>query len=501
MVAENRDDASALSGSAVRLAPGLLIAGRYRLEAKLGEGGMGEVWAATHAITRRSVAMKFLKGASAPGSELHQRFFREARAASLVRHPNVVEVLDVFELDDGMPVMVMDRLIGETLGAKLAREKQLPVEEVVALLLPSVDAVAAAHQRGIVHRDLKPDNVFLEAREGGQTVVKVLDFGIAKLTAHDGDAAASGALTESGSMLGTPWYMAPEQLYADTNIDARADVWGLGVILYECLAGRRPLEGANMGQMLHRLHHEGIVPIEERVPDVPPPLARMVARMLARDRAERMPDLTEARAILASMSGAPSTPPLTPLTPSKPAGSSPPRSAEQALELALGETQQATTPWGSDAPSAGPRPARTASRRTAARIVAAVAVIGTLGLIGWSWGKVTSTPSMETAPESSPSRSAPAPSAALAPTPMAAPLAGLAALGQVPSVTSLAPAASSPLPQLSPPSPSASVARKSAKPSSAEASPPAKAAQPAASAVAAPARRKTDGGLFEAVPF
>src|SRR4029077_18064833 len=157
---------------------------------------------------------------------MRQRFLREARAVNMARHPSVVEVLDVFEVDSGVPVMVMDLLIGETLGAKLARDKVLPVRDVASLLLPVVEAVEAAHTMGIVHRDLKPDNIFLTKGEEG-AAVKVLDFGIAKLTATEGDAAETGSLTGPGSVVGTPWYMAPEQCYGEKNIDQRADIWAL----------------------------------------------------------------------------------------------------------------------------------------------------------------------------------------------------------------------------------------------------------------------------------
>lgn len=299
----DRTDRSAQASQAttLQLAAGTLLAGRYRLDQRLGEGGMGEVWAATHTITRRRVALKFLKVSAATGSKMHKRFLREARAVSLVRHRGVVEVRDVFELEGGVPVMVMDLLIGETLGAKLERDKAIGADEVVALVLPAVDAIEAAHARGIVHRDLKPDNIFLEAAEGGQVVVKVLDFGIAKFTATEGDAAETGVLTGTGSVLGTPWYMAPEQLCGEGNIDTRADVWSLGVILYECLSGRRPVEGSNVPQLVARVLRTPIVPIEQLVPELAPELARLVGRMLARSREDRPRDLAEVRQVLARL--------------------------------------------------------------------------------------------------------------------------------------------------------------------------------------------------------
>jgi tRNA A-37 threonylcarbamoyl transferase component Bud32 len=231
------------------LAAGLLIAGRYRLDRVLGEGGMGEVWAATHAITRRRVAMKFVKGSASMRPEMRQRFLREARASSLVQHPGVVEILDVFELDGGVPVMVMDLLVGETLGARLARNKVLAAGEAATLLLPAMEAVEEAHRIGIVHRDLKPDNIFLKRGDGGKVTVKVLDFGIAKLTATEGDAADTGSITGTGSLMGTPWHMAPEQCYGEKDIDPRADIWAFGVILC-VVAGETLAPGARIAVQL-----------------------------------------------------------------------------------------------------------------------------------------------------------------------------------------------------------------------------------------------------------
>jgi serine/threonine protein kinase len=293
------------------LSAGIVIAGRYRLDRLLGQGGMGEVWAATHAITRRRVAMKFLRASASLRPEMRRRLLREARMANRVRHPSVVDVLDVFVLDGGVPVMVMDLLIGETLGAKLAREKVLPVAQVAGLLLPVVEAVQAAHALGVVHRDLKPDNIFLIKGQG--VAIKVLDFGIAKWTAKEGEEPESGSLTGPGSVVGTPWYMAPEQCYGEKDIDERADVWALGVILYECLAGRRPVEGSHVGELVRRMLGDGIVPIEARVPGLTPELARVIGRLLSREREERPRDLAEVRRVLAELAGKqPLTLPATP---------------------------------------------------------------------------------------------------------------------------------------------------------------------------------------------
>jgi serine/threonine protein kinase len=278
----------------------MIVARRYRLERLLGEGGMGAVWAAVHAVTRKKVALKFLKPVIAAKLELRQRFIREARAASAVRHPNVVTIHDVAELDDGTPFMVMDLLVGESVGSLLERRGRLHVTELARILVPAISAIQAAHALGIVHRDLKPDNLFLA--EGG--IVKVLDFGIAKLTATDGDAAKSGALTKTGSILGTPFYMSPEQIFAERDIDGRSDVWSLGVIFYECLTGERPTHAENLGQIFKIITTGTIAPITTLRPDVPADVRDLVGRMLTRDR-EKRPGMDEIASLLERYASAP----------------------------------------------------------------------------------------------------------------------------------------------------------------------------------------------------
>ncbi len=277
---------------------GSLVAGRYRLEHHLGEGGMGTVWAAQHTVTRRSVAMKFLRDTMRARPELRQRFLREAATASSLKHANVVEIIDVFDLEDSTPVMVMELLSGETLGKKLSRDERLSVEETAALMLPVISAVGTAHAHGIVHRDLKPENLFLD--QSGETVrIKVLDFGIAKLTAeHYLERGMSALLTDTGSMLGTPCYMAPEQASGEHPVDQRADVWSLGVILYECLSGTRPIEGDNLAQVVSRLMSAGIMPLQRLAPELPPEITAVVTQMLSRDPARRPETLQEISTIL-----------------------------------------------------------------------------------------------------------------------------------------------------------------------------------------------------------
>jgi serine/threonine-protein kinase len=286
-----------LPHDAVDLQAGVVLAGRYRLARRVGEGGMGIVWAAMHVITRKSVALKILK---VTGKEHVQRFLREARIAGALRHPNVVEVYDILQLSDGAPVMVMDLLTGESLADRLERQGPLPLHELAAILASVASAVRSAHALGIIHRDLKPENIFLSASEANKSGVsiKVLDFGIAKLTAREGEAAKTAGLTSTGAVMGTPYYMAPEQVFGEKTIDSRADVWAMGCIIYECLAGHRPIAGDNFGQIFKAIATGEITPLERVAPGVPPDVASLVSRMLSRDREKRPRDLGEVQDVL-----------------------------------------------------------------------------------------------------------------------------------------------------------------------------------------------------------
>jgi serine/threonine-protein kinase len=265
--------------------PGALIAQRYRLERLLGAGGMGEVWAATHTVTGKAVALKFLRPRGDDAGlqkDARRRVLREARAACAVSHPSVVAIHDVVESDDGLPVLVMDLLRGEPLRARIERDRTLPPAEALRIAEVVLGALEVAHEAGVVHRDLKPDNLFL--LEGGE--VKLLDFGVAKLLLPDGVARTSGDLTTTGAMIGTPYYMAPEQAFGEA-VDGRADLWAVGVVLFECLAGETPTRGDNLGQVLKLLSTGRIESLAKRAPDLPPAVAAFVDRLLRVDPAER----------------------------------------------------------------------------------------------------------------------------------------------------------------------------------------------------------------------
>jgi serine/threonine protein kinase len=270
-------------GEARTHGPGEVIAERYVLERLLGEGGMGTVWAARNQRTNRRVAMKFLRpGVKSAGTR--ERFLREARAAGTLDHPNVCQVLDVIELGEDL-ALVLELLEGETLARHLAARGTLSIADAAALLLPVVSAIGTAHAHGIIHRDLKPENIFVTRDRG----MKVLDFGIAKVDADDG-----AQVTVTGSLLGTPAYMAPEQVFGEP-IDHRADIWALGLVLYQCLSGVLPTEegAGNIGQVLKTIVARPIRPLAELAPHLPADVLDLVTRMLARVRAKRPATLQE----------------------------------------------------------------------------------------------------------------------------------------------------------------------------------------------------------------
>jgi predicted Ser/Thr protein kinase len=285
-----RDAAVASSEHAVsELAPGRVIGSRFRLERLVGEGGIGAVWQATNTATRSSVALKFLKADD--GLEVtRRRLMREARTAAAVQHANVRSVFDVIELDDGSPVLVMEYLDGEALSDRLKRSGKLSVQEAATVLAQVASGVGAAHAAGIVHRDLKPQNIFLV--RGSLEAVKVVDFGIAKWRSREPEAADT-MQTASGAILGTPYYMSPEQVFGERTIDHRTDVWSLGLVLYECLTGTLPTRAENVGQVMKIIVSKPLPAIDTLETDLPADLAELVTRMLSRAPDKRPASLDE----------------------------------------------------------------------------------------------------------------------------------------------------------------------------------------------------------------
>ena len=274
------------------LSPGRAIGG-FVLEKPLGAGGMGVVWSARDAGAKKSVALKFLRTDREIGEKERARFLREARASMAIAHPHVAKVHAVQETETGAPYLVMDLLEGESLREVLRRRGALTIAECVRVFVPIASALEAAHALGIVHRDLKPENVFLVHGHD----VRVLDFGIAKHMPRTADGTASASLTSTGAVLGTPQYMAPEQVFGDENLDGRADAWAIGIMLFECLAGRRPIDGIGFGPIIKGITVDPIPPLTLAHGGEAPELVALVHRLLSRDRAAR-PSLAEVRAVL-----------------------------------------------------------------------------------------------------------------------------------------------------------------------------------------------------------
>jgi eukaryotic-like serine/threonine-protein kinase len=268
-----------------------VVAGRFRLVRLLGEGGMGVVWEVIEVSTGQRRAAKFIRDEDR--SELMvRRLLKEAQAVSAIQHPNVVRVAEVAIDDDGTPVIVMEFLEGETLGERLEREGCLGVGQTAAIMLCVVSALRAAHAAGVIHRDLKPDNIFLTVEAHGRMDVRVLDFGIAKHSSLQKD-----SLSVTGTLLGTPLYMSPEQAAGERDLDARTDIWSIAIILFECLTGATPVDGDNFGQILTRLIRHDVPRLSVVRPDLPAALVALVDGSLV-VRADRNADLAPMQATL-----------------------------------------------------------------------------------------------------------------------------------------------------------------------------------------------------------
>jgi serine/threonine protein kinase len=266
----------------MRLQAGQLLGGKYRLIRPLGKGGMGWVWHAHHLTLNAPVALKLINAAY-EDADMVQRFLGEARMAAQLRSPHVVQILD-YGVDDGIPHIAMELLEGESLAERLGRDGRLSPGETARVVQHVVRAIARAHDSGIVHRDLKPENVFLVQNEDEQ-IAKVLDFGIAKGSAAQlGNSAA--AATKSGALLGTPYYMSPEQVDDVKAVDHRADIWALGVLAYRCLLGRLPFEGDGVGRVVLAICSHPL-PIPSERGAVPEGFDAWFARACAREPGAR----------------------------------------------------------------------------------------------------------------------------------------------------------------------------------------------------------------------
>jgi serine/threonine-protein kinase len=262
-----------------------VVAGKYRLTRLIGRGGMGSVWEGVHLTLDTRVAVKFIDPTYAESPEARQRFENEARAAARLNSKYAVQVYDHGVMPDGRPFIVMEFLVGEPLDARLDREGRISPQETARIVSQVCRALSRAHSAGIVHRDLKPENVFLVWDEEDQeNVAKVVDFGIAKFTDNQIGVSSS---TRTGSVLGTPYYMSPEQARGLRSVDYRTDLWSLGVIAFRCIVGRLPFEGESVGDLLVKICTIPLPIPSEVAPGCPPAFDTWFQRALQRDPSQR----------------------------------------------------------------------------------------------------------------------------------------------------------------------------------------------------------------------
>jgi serine/threonine-protein kinase len=280
---------------------GKTVAGKYRLVRLVGSGGMGDVYEAQHQGIGRRFAIKFLHQLLAGNSEVVARFQREAQAAGGLENENIAAVVDIGTADDGVPFIVMEYLEGEDLARLLVRSGPLSVPRASFIAIQACRGLAAAHGRGIVHRDLKPENLFICKRNDGSDQVKILDFGIAKF--H-----ASTNLTQTGTTMGTPFYMSPEQARGAKEVDLRTDIYSLGVILYEMLSGTKAHPGDSYNEILYHVLTQEPTPLDGIRPGLPPGLSAVVAKALAREVADRFASAIEFITALIPFAGRAVTP-------------------------------------------------------------------------------------------------------------------------------------------------------------------------------------------------
>jgi serine/threonine-protein kinase len=274
--------------------PGDILAGRYRVERVIGAGGMGVVVAARHLQLDDLVALKFLLPIALENDEAKKRFAREARAAVKIKSEHVARVSDVGTLENDSPYMVMEYLEGSDLAAVLRTRGALPVDEAVDFVLQACEAIAEAHSMGIIHRDLKPANLFVVRRPDGAASIKVLDFGISKMTNLLGTGSGPEAsMTRTAATLGSPIYMSPEQLRSTRDVDARADIWSLGVILHELLTGSVPFQAETLPMLTLMIVHEPPASLRSVRPELPAELEAAVDRCLAKERDARYANVAE----------------------------------------------------------------------------------------------------------------------------------------------------------------------------------------------------------------
>ncbi len=342
------------NAESLEVVPGQIVGGKWRIVGLIGRGGMGTVYEGQNISIGKKVALKFIDAEFARQPDIASRFQREAEAASLVESAHIVHIFDSGTTETGVPYIVMELLRGEDLRARLRRLGKLATPEAVHIVAQTLRGLHRAHEAGIVHRDLKPDNIFLVDRDDDRLFAKIVDFGISKMTRRSGEI-GTGTLTRQGVVLGTPYYMSPEQAQALPSLDARTDLWSIGAILYECLAGRPPHLGDTYEQIIISICTTDPPDLRAINPGIPAPLAAVVHRALSRDKARRfqsardMLDALQLTGMLHSLHGV-TPPPLSSADDAASSGPAPPGGPQAGVEGAGARTRVS---WTKAEPRAG----------------------------------------------------------------------------------------------------------------------------------------------------
>lgn len=350
------------------LSPGQILDNKYRIVRLIGEGGMGSVHEGENTLIARRVAIKVLHQAATANEQVLLRFEREAQAAGRIGSDHILEVLDLGRLPDGDRYMVMEYLDGEPLSARIERLGRMTPGQIAPLMRQALKGLQAAHDAGIIHRDLKPDNIFIQREKAGQAdFVKIIDFGISKFSALGNDM----NMTRTGAVMGTPYYMSPEQAKGSSQVDPRSDVYAIGVIMYEAVTGRVPFDGNTFNELMFKIVLSDPPKLSEAVPDLDPAFAAIINKAMARELDDRYASASQLRQALDDyLGGARASQVELPA----PAAAAPAVHAD-AAQISAGAKSETRATWANTNADLAP-PKRSGAPLAAAAVLGAVLVLG-----------------------------------------------------------------------------------------------------------------------------